>query len=240
MVKKAVIVAAGRGIRLEELTDEIPKPLVAITENAKIIDFIFEGLKESGIYEVGVVIGYEGGKIKEYLTKRYSKTFSLSFVKNDEWTLGNGYSLYKAKDIVNEGENFLLLMSDHIISYKILDIVSSAKYHYCLGVDKRIDEVFDIDDATKVLLGENNKISAIGKELINYNAVDIGVFKLNYDIFHIAEGVLNSGADSISNIMNELIKQSLFYGVPIGNDSFWIDLDTKESINYFIRRRKNA
>jgi dTDP-glucose pyrophosphorylase len=62
---KAVILAAGKGTRMRELTDECPKPMLMV-QGKPILEHIVEGLKSAGIREIFLVTGYRGELIEEY------------------------------------------------------------------------------------------------------------------------------------------------------------------------------
>ena len=57
IVKKAIIMAAGIGKRMQPLTFETPKPLVKVN-GVRMIDTVVDGLRENGIYELYVVVGH--------------------------------------------------------------------------------------------------------------------------------------------------------------------------------------
>ena len=64
-IKQAVILAGGRGERLKPITDTIPKPMVPI--NGKpFLEYLVELLKENGIEEIVMLLGYLPDKITEY------------------------------------------------------------------------------------------------------------------------------------------------------------------------------
>ena len=68
-VKRAVILAAGTGSRMNPVTLETPKPLIKIN-GTRIIDTIILGLHKNGITEIYVVAGYMKEKFK-ILEKEY-------------------------------------------------------------------------------------------------------------------------------------------------------------------------
>ena len=85
--------------------------------------------------------------------------------------------------------NLLLLlfltMADHIFDPEMLEHAASTippKNGAILCVDYKLDEVFDMDDATKVLV-QNGKVANIGKKIPNYNAVDTGLFICTKSLF---------------------------------------------------------
>ena len=56
-VKRAIILAAGKGTRLQPLTFDTPKPLIMVN-GKRMIDTIIEGLHDNGIFEIYVVVGH--------------------------------------------------------------------------------------------------------------------------------------------------------------------------------------
>ncbi len=65
---KAVILAAGKGTRMRELTNEIPKPMLtsAALQGKPILEHILEGLISAGIREVFIVTGFKAETIEQY------------------------------------------------------------------------------------------------------------------------------------------------------------------------------
>src|SRR5829696_8405774 len=62
---KAVILAAGKGTRMKELTQELPKPMLRV-QGMPILEHILTGLKASGIREFFIVTGWRAETIEEY------------------------------------------------------------------------------------------------------------------------------------------------------------------------------
>lgn len=64
-VTKAVILAAGRGTRMRELTNELPKPMIAV-RGKPILQHIVEGLHGAGVREVLLVVGYREDVVRDF------------------------------------------------------------------------------------------------------------------------------------------------------------------------------
>ena len=62
---KAVILAAGKGTRMRELTQELPKPMLRV-HGRPILEHIIEGVKSAGITEFFIVTGWRAEVIEEY------------------------------------------------------------------------------------------------------------------------------------------------------------------------------
>ena len=60
---KAVILAAGKGTRMKELTNEVPKPMLQV-EGRPILEHILRGIVAAGVKEVFIVTGYRADAIE--------------------------------------------------------------------------------------------------------------------------------------------------------------------------------
>ena len=97
---KAIILAAGRGSRMKNLTDEIPKCMLEF-RGKPLIEWQLASLRSAGIDEIGIVTGYK---------KEITESFGLSCFHNEKWSDTNMlYSLYQARD--------WLLLDDCIVTY---------------------------------------------------------------------------------------------------------------------------
>ncbi|HHI00142.1 MAG TPA: CDP-alcohol phosphatidyltransferase, partial [Thermococcus litoralis] len=106
---KAVILAAGLGTRMGELSSETPKGLIKVV-GREILYRTMKILENQGIDEFVVITNplYKE-KFEEFLKKN---NFKYRLVINNFPEKGNGYSLYLARPYVSE--KFVLVMSDHI------------------------------------------------------------------------------------------------------------------------------
>jgi dTDP-glucose pyrophosphorylase len=62
---KAVILAAGKGTRMRELTNELPKPMLKV-QGKPILEHIIEGVMSAGIREIFIVTGFKAETIEDY------------------------------------------------------------------------------------------------------------------------------------------------------------------------------
>ncbi|MBW2509900.1 MAG: NTP transferase domain-containing protein [Deltaproteobacteria bacterium] len=223
--ERAIILAAGFGSRLSD-GRPVPKPLREVAAVPLIIRII-RGLERGGVREIGIVIGYLGDELRDALLE-YEHRAKLSFFVNDEYEKPNGTSLLKARDFVTGPT--LLLMSDHLWSPQLLSSVSSyavGEQESALGVDYRIDACFDLDDATKVQVGDG-RIVRIGKELGDYNALDTGLFLITPALIDALDAVNGPEGCSLSEGVAALAARGRMRGIDVG-DATWIDVDTPEA-----------
>lgn len=107
-VKRAIIMAAGIGKRMQPVTLKIPKPMVRVN-GVRMIDTVIQGLHANGIREIYVVVGYQKDQFK-ILEKEYP---SVHLIENPYYdTCNNISSLYVAREYL---ENVIILDGDQII-----------------------------------------------------------------------------------------------------------------------------
>ena len=105
---KAVILAAGRGIRMMPLTAKTPKPLLKVKGKA-IIDYVLDALPFT-IDEVIIVVDYLGDQIKKHIGKK-NRGFKTRYVTGSD--KGNAFSFFATKKYLND-ERFLLIYGDEL------------------------------------------------------------------------------------------------------------------------------
>jgi dTDP-glucose pyrophosphorylase len=64
-IDKAVLLAAGRGTRMRELTTDLPKPMIEV-RGKPVLQCIVEGLREAGVREFLVVVGYRADAVQNF------------------------------------------------------------------------------------------------------------------------------------------------------------------------------
>jgi len=150
-LKTAVILAAGRGTRLEKMTDFIPKCLIEVGGNS-LLERMLSQLKAIEIETVVIVVGYKNEKIIEKIGDEYGK-LKIIYVKNEQWeTTNNVLSLYLATDYLKE--SFLLLESDLILDSRALE---TFKPNNSMAVEK----FKNFMDGTVVSLSDFNNVNQI-------------------------------------------------------------------------------
>src|SRR5262245_11172294 len=113
-----------------------------------------------GVTEFVIVVGFGARHIVEYIATTGLGSRD-TFVENLDWQRGNGLSVHLVRGIVGMG-SFLLSMSDHLVTPPALAHLMAARCDQnLLLVDPRVNGVFDLPDATKVML-EERRITGIG------------------------------------------------------------------------------
>lgn len=235
---KALILAAGAGLRLGKLTQDKPKALVPIAGVPLLLRTI-ESLRKADITEVYVVVGYKREDISK-IGGNYKET-RIHYVRNEDWEKGNLYSLLAGRDHLKE--KFLLCMCDHIFDPRIVRglIGKETGKETKIGVLLAVEKKKYSEEDTKVLVKEN-KIIEIGKD-VEGNFVDTGFFLCSPKIFDYAETAVDNGRGELSDCINVAaqnkdaeifdISEIPKYVSKMRKDiePFWKDVDTEEDID---------
>jgi len=111
-VTKAVILAAGRGKRMRELTHEVPKPMVEV-RGKPILRYIVDGLRDAGITEILVVVGYRQEVVREHF--RDGSAFGVKITYVEQVTQdGTGKVVELAKEFCGS-DPFVLSYGDILV-----------------------------------------------------------------------------------------------------------------------------
>ena len=104
---QAIILAAGMGKRLKELTQNNTKCMVRVN-GVTLIERMLKQLDELDLKRIVLVIGYQGKKLKEYVNSLEIRT-SIIYIENPiYYKTNNIYSLSLAKECMEEDDTLLL------------------------------------------------------------------------------------------------------------------------------------
>lgn len=171
---QAVILAAGRGTRMNHLTENTPKPMINIGK-MNLIEWKIEALPEE-VDEVILIVGYLGEQIKKHFGENFSGK-KMTYIEQKELN-GTGGALFLAKDFIKD--KFLVMMGDDIYSKE--DIVEMIENGWSI-LAKKVEE--NIKGA-KIVINGNNTIKEIieGAELQKGDLNNAGMYLLGKEIFN--------------------------------------------------------
>lgn len=164
---QAIILAAGMGRRLGELTGDNTKCMLKVN-GVRLIDRALDCLSKIGLSRIILVVGYKGDNVKEYVGNSY-KGVDIVYVDNPIYDKTNNiYSLYLAKDWLLK-EDTLLLESDLIYEPSVVEKIVSNPYPNLALVDKYESWM----DGTVVTLDKESKIvNFLSKKQFKYSDID--------------------------------------------------------------------
>ena len=225
----AVIIAAGYGSRLRDLSES--KPLTPVA-GIPLIELGVLQARAAGVERVVVVTGHEADRVEAFLEGLARRTgVAVVAERVADWSQPNGFSVIAGASRVAAlgGHDFLLMMADHIFSAEILQRLAREgrpERGVTLAVDRRIDNpLVDPDDATWVETGPGGLIRAIGKTIPAYDAVDCGAFLATPELPEaIAEAISAGKPGSLSDGMQRLADRGRAATMEIAG-AWWLDVD---------------
>lgn len=152
-IDKAVILAAGRGTRMRELTAEVPKPMIEV-RGKPVLQHIVEGLQGAGIHECLIVVGYRADAVQNFFGDGSRYNVGIQYVTQ---TLqdGTGRVVDLARDFVGD--------CPFVLSYGDI-LVDPANYNRAVDLSEGVEAIISVirgEDASKggaVFLNEKMEV----------------------------------------------------------------------------------
>ncbi|MCU4753049.1 sugar nucleotidyltransferase [Halobacteria archaeon AArc-curdl1] len=131
---QSVVLAAGKGTRLQPLTDDKPKVLVEV-DGKPLIEDVFDNLIDIGVTEFVVVVGY----LKEKIMERYGDTYDgvpITYAHQRE-QLGLAHAILQAEPHIDD--DFVLMLGDNIFRGNLGDVINRQQ-------EERADAAFLVEE----------------------------------------------------------------------------------------------
>ncbi len=244
---QAIILAAGMGRRLGELTKENTKCMVPVN-GVRLIDRLLGQLSQLNLNRIIIVVGYKGKELRDYIESAYlspltshHSPLNIEFAENPIYDKTNNiYSLSIVKDKLQEDDT-LLIESDLIFSDRLFPMLLDNPYPNLALVAKY--ELWM--DGTMVRLDEDqNIVNFVSKEAFDYADVDsyyktVNIYKLSREFLqHQYVPFLDAYTKAVGN--NEYYENVLriismlnshnMKALPIGNER-WYEIDDKQDLD---------
>lgn len=238
---QAVILAAGMGRRLGELTQENTKCMVKVN-GVTLIDRLLSQLSSIGSLErVIIVIGYNGEKLKQHIGNQYNG-LKIEYIENPIYDKTNNiYSLSLANKELQEDDT-LLIESDLIIEDSLISTIINNPYPNLALVDKYETWM----DGTMVKLDDDHRIiEFVSKQNFDYKEIaqyykTINIYKFSRDFLcNQYVPFLNAYTQALGN--NEYYEQVLriityldncdLKALPIQHGQKWYEIDDIQDLD---------
>lgn len=237
---QVIILAAGLGRRLGELTSNNTKCMVKVN-GIRLIDRLLEQLSQLSLQRIVLVIGYEGKKLRDYLGTSYGD-IPLVYVENPIYDQTNNiYSLALAKKELAEDDT-LLVESDMIFCVDIFKRMIEDNRPNLAAVAKFESWM----DGTVVLLDKDeNIVNFIPKSAFDFN--DISRYYKTVNVYKFSKGFSkekyipfleayskamgnNEYYESVLRVLAMLDKTGL-KGIPLKETEKWYEVDDIQDLD---------
>ena len=211
----AVIMAGGKGSRLEPFTKVLPKPLIPVG-NKTVIDHIIDRFRAYGINEFYITINYMAKIMRAYFEEK-RPDYTISFAEEDE-PRGTAGSLKLIKDKISAP--FFVSNCDIIIEADYADLYN---FHKKGGYDITLvaaTKQFNIPYGVCELNGNGSLKNINEKPEYNF-LVNTGLYVLNPDIL---EFIPDNGIFHITHLMDKVQGNGGRVGVYPVSEGAWVDV----------------
>ncbi|MFT7150506.1 MAG: choline kinase [Nonlabens sp.] len=223
----AIILAAGRGSRLEKYTNNLPKSLLPLVDNQTILDYNLDLLTRISVDHVYIITGYNSEMIEKHIEKRTN----VSTVYNPFWNHCNVLgSFYMSFPVIRE--DFLFLHADTLADEEVWNKLKMSEKPVVLPFERKICG----EEEMKVLIDQEGKLVEISKTMNPDVAAGefLGIAKFSYsllgDIKNASDKLFKTG--DLNYYMESVITQFINQGVEIETfsigDSRFVEIDFEE------------
>lgn len=235
---KTIILCGGRGVRLSEETNQIPKPMVKIG-NMPILLHVMKIYNHYNFKNFILALGYKQEIIREYFLnfklnnsdininlkdnkisflKEFKDDINVSLIDTGEATL-TGDRLLQLKTYI-EDDYFCMTYADGVSDINLLDVLNFHKTH---GKLVTITAVKNISKFGNILI-EDNKVISFREKPAEENYINGGFMVLNKNVFnHLLHG-------DFANTLEKLAKEDQL--MCYKHDGSWKCVDTINDLNH--------
>ena len=240
---KAIFIAAGEGLRLENITKDLPKPLVDVNGKS-IIERQISLLRKNNVNDIVVITGY---KKEKFTFKNIEYVHNPNFREQEQ----TGSLMVARSKIVGD---VLIMFGDILFDEIILQQILDSKGDIVIAVDKNWEKSYEErhdnpkSEADKVLIKDDKviQISAKNIEVNDDNDIGelLGLIKLSMKgskiLIEQYEKLENSHTgkfhDAVSlkkakfvDILQELLSSGIVI-TPVSIKGKWCEIDTKHDL----------
>ncbi len=205
---QAVILAAGEGQRLRPFTVNKPKVMIKVA-NKPILEFVVEALRDAGILDIIMVVGYKKSRIMSYFGNGGKWGVKIEYAVQER-QVGTAHALKQAEKLISD-DKFLVLAGDNIVDSETIKRVNRP---WTLAYK-------EAEEPSKygVLVVSNGKVEKIvekPEEPIS-NLVNTGIYCFTREIFENIDGMTD-----LTSVVNSMIEEEYEFRCVEAN--VWVDI----------------
>ncbi|WP_410507256.1 sugar phosphate nucleotidyltransferase [Methanosarcina hadiensis] len=218
---KAIILAAGEGLRCRPLTLTRSKVMLPVA-NRPILEHVISSLEKNGIKEIILVVGYEKERIMNYFEDGLNFRVNISYVEQKA-QLGTAHAIEQAKKLISpEDSEFIVLNGDNLVEPKtIADLLNNYEGDACLLTVRMEDTA-----GYGVVLKEKKRVTQILEKRPGglSRLVNTGIYIFTPQIFETIEKtpISENGEYAITDTLQLMIDEGKMV-TSVHTESKWLD-----------------
>jgi dTDP-glucose pyrophosphorylase len=141
-IDKAVLLAAGRGTRMRELTADLPKPMIEV-RGKPVLQHIVEGLRDAGVRRFIIIVGYHAEAVRNFFGNGQRHNVDIEYTTQTVQD-GTGRVVNLARSFVGD--------SPFILSYGDI-LISSENYKRVVNLPNDLEAIITVTRGEDVSKG---------------------------------------------------------------------------------------
>ena len=242
-VGEAVILASGVSRRLRAVTGGLPKCFYSVG-GAPLMQYPALAIaRGAGVRRFDVVVPASCGGYCGEVVEGVLNGFEVCVTHNDRVEFGNAYSLMLAEGCVR-GDRFIVSVCDSLYTPAAVEALvrralEASDADVVVG-GSRCFKYVDVGEATKIRLGAEGEVAAIGKGVREFDLIDIGLFVMRTTVFTLKDRMgWGSRELSIFDLLTEAIRSGLKVVAADLGEEPWTEVDTVEDLEDLLRGRRS-
>jgi glucose-1-phosphate thymidylyltransferase len=218
---KAIILAAGEGLRCRPLTLTRSKVMLPIA-NRPILEHVINSLEKNGITEIILIVGYEKERIMDYFEDGLNFGVKITYIEQKA-QLGTAHAIEQAKKFISpEDSEFLVLNGDNLVEPKtIADLLNNYE-----GDASLLTVRMENTAGYGVVLKERKKVTQILEKRPGdvSRIVNTGIYVFTPHVFEIIEKtpISENGEYAITDTLQIMINEGKDVNA-VSTESKWLD-----------------
>lgn len=240
---KVLILAAGRGSRLGEHTDHLPKGFVELA-GKPLLHHQIQALRQGGIKEIGIVTGYCAEAFQSFEAE------GLACFHNAQWQESNMVaSLYSARNWLND--SCLIAYADILYESQLVNelqrALTQSQADFILPINLNWRALWEarfedpLEDAESLKMNATGQVIEIGARAQSLNEIEgqfMGLLLLRpKGIQSLLAYLKQLSPETRARLdMTSLLQQLISKDIPIAaypSESDWLELDTREDLSLY-------
>jgi mannose-1-phosphate guanylyltransferase / phosphomannomutase len=224
---KAIILAAGKGTRLGNLTQEIPKPMFPI--NGKpLLEYVISYLKKNEINEIGINLFTMSDKMLDYFGdgSKYNVKIFYSF---EDRLMGTAGALVKFEKWLNN-EDFIVIYGDVLTNQPLKPLIELHRQKNSFATlflhkRKTSNSYVEINNKLRIIRflerPTTNEVNKIKNQTIDYGLVNSAIQIISKDALAYIKD--NTCFDLPKDVYSKVLNEKKIYGLELTGDRVAID-----------------
>lgn len=227
----AIILAAGFGSRLKAAEGH---KLLATIDGRTLLSWHLDAFSRLGITDLTIVTGFEHEALEAAVARATAaQPIRVHTAYNQDFDRSNGLSVLAGIEQSGAPSTipFWLTMGDHLFDPGLFSAIASGEVTAPTGqgalyIDRKLDTIYDVPDATKLRFEQDGNLDAIGKEIGEFNAVDVGLFWCAPGFVTALEEALEESGDCSTSDAVRALEAAGEFSFPEIGPYLWQDVDT--------------